>query len=103
MPVTAAPATRTSDPGVRSLGASMAGVTDRPSVLVVEDDAAIAELVQLYLDGAGYAVRVAGDAEAGRRGSPTRRPTWWCSTWGSPGRSTASSSVGSSASRAAHR
>jgi chemosensory pili system protein ChpA (sensor histidine kinase/response regulator) len=38
-----------------------------PQILVVDDDASILDLLKHYLNGAGYGVRVAGDAmEAGR-------------------------------------
>ena len=45
-----------------------------PTVVVVEDDRAIADLVELYLRGAGYHVVVAGDAEAGRRATADHQP-----------------------------
>jgi DNA-binding response OmpR family regulator len=45
-----------------------------PTVVVVEDDRAIADLVELYLQGAGYHVVVAGDAEAGRRATADHQP-----------------------------
>ena len=41
------------------------------SVLIVEDDRNIAELLQMYLEKEGYAVTVAADGGQGRRwGSP---------------------------------
>ena len=36
------------------------------SVLIVEDDRNIAELLQMYLEKEGYAVTVAGDGGQGR-------------------------------------
>ena len=36
------------------------------SVLVVEDDHNIAELLQMYLEKEGYAVTIAGDGRLGR-------------------------------------
>jgi DNA-binding response OmpR family regulator len=45
-----------------------------PTVVVVEDDRAIAALVELYLRGARYHVVVAGDAEAGRRATVDHQP-----------------------------
>jgi len=51
----------------------------RARVLVVEDEASIAEVVQVALASDGYDVRVAGDGRAGlahaRRPSTTSRPT----------------------------
>ena len=38
---------------------------ERPVVLVVEDDPQAAELLRLYLEGAGYRVEVAWDGEEG--------------------------------------
>ncbi len=45
-----------------------------PTVVVVEDDRAIADLLDLYLRGAGYAVVLAGDADAGRRAVDEHAP-----------------------------
>jgi signal transduction histidine kinase/DNA-binding response OmpR family regulator len=39
----------------------------RPTVLVVEDDPRSADLLRLYLEDAGFAVRIAGDGEEGVR------------------------------------
>jgi DNA-binding response OmpR family regulator len=45
-----------------------------PTVVVVEDDRAIADLVDLYLRGAGYEVVLAGDAVGGRRAIDDHQP-----------------------------
>jgi len=52
----------------------MEAVPADPSVVVVEDDRAIADLVELYLRGAGYEVVLAGDAVAGRRAVEAHHP-----------------------------
>ncbi|MEQ1787788.1 MAG: response regulator transcription factor, partial [Acidimicrobiales bacterium] len=54
---------------------SMALVAEQlPTVVVVEDDRAIADLLELYLRGAGYDVVLAGDAEAGRQAVAAHAP-----------------------------
>ena len=45
-----------------------------PTVVVVEDDRAIADLVELYLRGAGFDVVLAGDARAGRQAVDVHAP-----------------------------
>jgi DNA-binding response OmpR family regulator len=45
-----------------------------PTVVVVEDDRAIADLVDLYLRGAGYEVILASDAATGRLAVGDHRP-----------------------------
>jgi DNA-binding response OmpR family regulator len=53
----------------------MALVSDGLStIVVVEDDRAIADLLELYLRGAGYAVVLTGDAEAGHRAIDEHHP-----------------------------
>ncbi len=47
---------------------------DRAVVLVVEDDPRSADLLRLYLEGAGFAVRVAADGEEGVRLARSLRP-----------------------------
>ena len=50
------------------------------SVLVVEDEPQIQELVAVNLEHFGHRVRRAASAEEARRRSARRFPTWWCST-----------------------
>ena len=53
----------------------------RGSVLVVDDEPTIAEVVSRYLQRAGYQTRVAGDGpDALAQSSAPSAPTWWCST-----------------------
>jgi two-component system, OmpR family, phosphate regulon response regulator PhoB len=56
-------------------------------VLVVEDEAAIAELVALHLRHAGHAVRLAADAEAAQREVDHQLPELVVLDWMLPGRS----------------
>jgi signal transduction histidine kinase/DNA-binding response OmpR family regulator len=53
-----------SRPG-EGLGLPSPAAGERPLVLVVEDDAAAAELLRIYLEGAGYAVAIAGTGREG--------------------------------------
>ena len=48
------------------------------SVLIVEDDRNIAELLQMYLEKEGYAVTVAADGGQGLPSSGPLSPTWCC-------------------------
>ena len=61
--------------------ATIAGMEEhaRGTVLVVDDEPTIAEVVARYLERAGYRTRIAGDGPA--RSRPPRRsvPTSWCS------------------------
>ncbi len=53
----------------------------RGSVLVVDDEPTIAEVVSRYLERAGYRTRIAADGVAGDRGgSATSAPISSCST-----------------------
>ena len=63
----------------------MVGMSGRPRVLVVEDDADIAGVVRRSLDKEGYDVRVAGDGEPALEERACSSPTPWCSTSGLPG------------------
>jgi DNA-binding response OmpR family regulator len=64
----------------------MAAVSEEPPiVVVVEDDRAIADLVELYLRGAGYDVVLAGDAQAGRRAVDEHQPALVLLDVGLPG------------------
>ena len=59
----------------------MPGPTPRLTVLVVEDDAAIRELLRLHLDLSGFAIDEAEDGRNGARpGSGDSRSIWSCST-----------------------
>jgi DNA-binding response OmpR family regulator len=49
-------------------------MTDRPLVLIVDDDVTVRDVVQRYLDRAGYRVRVAGDGEQALREVAERAP-----------------------------
>jgi DNA-binding response OmpR family regulator len=49
-------------------------MTDRPLALIVDDDVTIRDVVQRYLDRAGYRVRVAGDGEEALREVAERTP-----------------------------
>ena len=53
---------------------------DRPLVLVVEDDSRSADLLRVYLEDAGFAVRVAADGEEGLRLAQALRPAACSST-----------------------
>jgi two-component system, OmpR family, phosphate regulon response regulator PhoB len=57
------------------------------SVLVVEDEAAIAELVALHLRHAGHAVRLAADAETAQREVDAELPELVLLDWMLPGKS----------------
>jgi DNA-binding response OmpR family regulator len=46
----------------------------RPTVLVIEDDPAAAELLRVYLDGAGYAVAVSATGSVGLQWAETIHP-----------------------------
>ncbi|MFP5376482.1 MAG: hypothetical protein ACLGIO_06840 [Acidimicrobiia bacterium] len=63
--------------------------SDQGTIVVVEDDPNIADLVDLYLRREGW--RVLQAADGGRDWSwwPGSGPGWWCSTWGCRGGSTA--------------
>ena len=50
------------------------------SVLIVEDDRNIAELLQMYLEKEGYAVTVAADGAQGLSKFRPSSPTWCCWT-----------------------
>lgn len=50
------------------------------SVLIVEDDRNIAELLQMYLEKEGYAVTVAADGGRVLPNSGPSSPTWCCWT-----------------------
>ncbi|MPY92354.1 MAG: response regulator [Acidimicrobiia bacterium] len=63
----------------------MLAVRSRPVVVVIEDDPAIADLVELYLRREGYRVHQAGDAEAGLRTVEQRRPALVILDVGLPG------------------
>ena len=52
----------------------------RGSILVVDDEPTIGEVVCRYLDRAGYDTRVAHDGPPRLRESRNGRPTWWCWT-----------------------
>ena len=61
-------------------GATIAHMDSRGSILVVDDEPTITEVVSRYLERAGYATRVAATART-RCASPARSaPTSWCST-----------------------
>ncbi|HZG92412.1 MAG TPA: response regulator transcription factor [Pseudonocardia sp.] len=49
-------------------------MTDRPLALVVDDDVTVRDVVQRYLDRAGYRVAVAGDGEQALREVAARSP-----------------------------
>jgi DNA-binding response OmpR family regulator len=49
-------------------------MTDRPLALIVDDDVTVRDVVQRYLDRAGYRVRVAGDGEQALREVAERTP-----------------------------
>jgi DNA-binding response OmpR family regulator len=49
-------------------------MTDRPLVLVVDDDVTVRDVVTRYLDRAGYRVEVAGDGERALQSVAARRP-----------------------------
>jgi DNA-binding response OmpR family regulator len=51
-----------------------AATTDRPLVLVVDDDVTVRDVVTRYLDRAGYRVDVAGDGERALAAVAARRP-----------------------------
>jgi signal transduction histidine kinase/CheY-like chemotaxis protein len=61
LPVGTEPEPPAADPGAGTGGGAVGGV------LLIEDDVAAASLLQTYLVGAGYAVRVAGTGEDGLR------------------------------------
>ena len=48
-------------------------MTDRPLVLVVDDDVTVRDVVTRYLDRAGYRVEVAGDGERALQSVTARR------------------------------
>ena len=55
------------------------------SVLVVDDEPKIVEVVGDYLRSAGFSVTSAADGESARSLRPAPgRPTWWCWTWACP-------------------
>ena len=56
-----------------------------PTIVVVEDDPAIADLVDLYLRGAGYAVVLTADADEGRRAVEGHAPALVLLDVGLPG------------------
>jgi len=58
-----------------------------PSILVVEDEPAIRELLRVNLVDAGYAVRVAADAESAQRELATALPALLLLDWMLPGKS----------------
>jgi DNA-binding response OmpR family regulator len=49
-------------------------MTDRPLVLVVDDDVTVRDVVTRYLDRAGYRVEAAGDGERALQSMVARRP-----------------------------
>jgi DNA-binding response OmpR family regulator len=49
-------------------------MTDRPLVLIVDDDVTVRDVVHRYLDRAGYRVRVAGDGEQALQEVAERAP-----------------------------
>ena len=52
----------------------------RGSILVVDDEPTITDVVSRYLERAGYSTRVAGDGADALRIAGESRPTSWCST-----------------------
>ena len=50
------------------------------SILVVDDEPTIAEVVGRYLERAGYSIRAAGDGRGRSRWPGPSRPTSWSST-----------------------
>jgi DNA-binding response OmpR family regulator len=56
------------------------------TILVVEDDRAIARLVRDYLEGAGFAVLLAGDGEAALQAARSTKPDLVVLDLGLPGR-----------------
>ena len=59
---------------VTPLSAARNGTSDRPSVLVIEDDSSAVRLLREYLEPVGYGVRVATDGEAGLIAARAERP-----------------------------
>jgi DNA-binding response OmpR family regulator len=59
--------------------------TDRATVVVIEDDSNIAQLVELYLRDAGYAVHLAGDGTTGIDVVRARQPSLVVLDIGLPG------------------
>ena len=58
-----------------------------PTILVVEDEPAIRELLRVNLENAGYAVREASDAESARRALDAELPDLLLLDWMLPGQS----------------
>ena len=52
----------------------------RGSVLVVDDEPTIAEVVARYLERAGYRTQIAGDGVEAIAAAASSAPTWSCST-----------------------
>ena len=52
-----------------------------PTVLLVEDERKLRELVRSYLERAGFTVLSTGSAQRPSPSPPRRRRTWWFSTW----------------------
>lgn len=52
----------------------------RPTVLLVEDDAALRETTQMVLERQGFDVSSVGDGNAAVDALDARGPTWCCST-----------------------
>ena len=66
----------------RANAATIAGMEDhvRGSVLVVDDEPTIAEVVARYLNRAGYATRVAANGREALDAAASSAPTSSCST-----------------------
>lgn len=51
-------------------------VPGRPHVVVIEDDAVVAETLTMYLEHAGFGVSVAADGLAGSHGRAATTRAW---------------------------
>ena len=54
---------------------------NRGSVLVVDDEPTIAEVVSRYLERAGYRTRIAADGARALALIGSHRPDWWVSEY----------------------
>ena len=50
------------------------------SVLVVDDESVLAEMVSMALRYEGWNIATAADGAAAIAAARAERPTWWCST-----------------------
>ena len=69
----------------RTSQAGPAAAPDRAMILVVEDDAAVRDVIRVTLEEEGYAVQVARDGVEAVGSATARRPALIVLDWGLPG------------------